>query len=198
MIAFAPAQSDDFTGHSAGSQGAKASSGLQWKLWSACVHAKADLSLRWAHMQSCRKYYAPALFSLRPGPEVIKLFSCSTQLSMKFSPLISMKMPTIVGIFIFMRREIFMLSNVYQKINLQLSIIWYFLAGQISYSVELSTKKKFYNLGATITVMHMKSEATWKLHASLYLCDGYYTIIAYLGIGHEVISTRKYQYWPRQ
>ena len=32
------------------------------------------------------------------GPEVIKLFSCSTQLSMKFSPLIYVKMPTIVGI----------------------------------------------------------------------------------------------------
>ena len=32
------------------------------------------------------------------GPEVIKLFSSSTQLSMKFSPLIDVKMPTIVGI----------------------------------------------------------------------------------------------------
>ena len=32
------------------------------------------------------------------GPEVIKLFSCSTQMSMKFSPLIYVKMPTIVGI----------------------------------------------------------------------------------------------------
>ena len=33
-----------------------------------------------------------------PGPEVIKLFSCSTQLSMNFFPLIHVKMPTIVGI----------------------------------------------------------------------------------------------------
>ena len=33
-----------------------------------------------------------------PGPEVIKLFSCSTQLSMKFFLLINVKMPTIVGI----------------------------------------------------------------------------------------------------
>ena len=47
---------------------------------------------------------------LRPGPEVIKLFSCSTQLNMKFSLLINMKMPTIVGIFIFISREIFLLS----------------------------------------------------------------------------------------
>ena len=36
--------------------------------------------------------------SSKPGPEVIKLFSCSTQLSMKFPPLINVKMPTIVGI----------------------------------------------------------------------------------------------------
>ena len=49
------------------------------------------------------------------GPEVIKLFSCSTQLSMKFSLLINMKMPKIVGIFIFISREIFVLSYVKQK-----------------------------------------------------------------------------------
>ena len=36
----------------------------------------------------------------KPCPEVIKLFSCSTQLSMKFLLLINVKMPTIiVGIF---------------------------------------------------------------------------------------------------
>ena len=33
-----------------------------------------------------------------PDPEVIKLFSCSTQLSIKFFLLINVKMPTIVGI----------------------------------------------------------------------------------------------------
>ena len=37
------------------------------------------------------------------GPEVIKLFSCSTQLSMKFFLLINVKMPTIVGILTFVR-----------------------------------------------------------------------------------------------
>ena len=37
-----------------------------------------------------------------PGPEVIKLFSCTTQLSMKFLLLINVKMPTIVGILTFM------------------------------------------------------------------------------------------------
>ena len=36
-----------------------------------------------------------------PGPEVIKLFSCSTQLNTKFILLINVKMPTIVGILTF-------------------------------------------------------------------------------------------------
>ena len=38
----------------------------------------------------------------RPDSEVIKLFSCSTQLSMKIFQLINVKMPTIVGILTFM------------------------------------------------------------------------------------------------
>ena len=41
----------------------------------------------------------------RSGPEVIKLFSCSTQLSMNFFLLINVKMPTIVGILTFMSRK---------------------------------------------------------------------------------------------
>ena len=36
------------------------------------------------------------------GPEVKKLFSCSTQLSMKFFLLIYVKIPTVVGILTFM------------------------------------------------------------------------------------------------
>ena len=39
------------------------------------------------------------------GPEVIKLFSCSTQLSMKFFLLINVKMPTMVGILTFMSEK---------------------------------------------------------------------------------------------
>ena len=39
----------------------------------------------------------------RSGPEVIKLFPCSTQLSMKFFLLMNVKMPTVVGILTFMR-----------------------------------------------------------------------------------------------
>ena len=44
------------------------------------------------------------------GPEVIKLFSCSTQLSMKFFLLINVKMPTIVGILTFESRKNSILS----------------------------------------------------------------------------------------
>ena len=42
---------------------------------------------------------------MKPGPEVIKLFSCSTQLSMKFFLLIIVKMPTVVGILTRMSRK---------------------------------------------------------------------------------------------
>ena len=45
-----------------------------------------------------------------PGPEVIKLFSCSTQLSMKLFLLINVKMPTIVGILIFMSGKNYILG----------------------------------------------------------------------------------------
>ena len=41
-----------------------------------------------------------------PGPKVIKLCSCSTQLSTKFILLIDVKMPTIVGILTFISRII--------------------------------------------------------------------------------------------
>ena len=38
------------------------------------------------------------LHAFNSGPEVIKLFSCSAQLRLKFILLINVKMPTIVGI----------------------------------------------------------------------------------------------------
>ena len=40
-----------------------------------------------------------------PGAPVIKFFSCSTQFSVKFFPLINVKMPTIVGILTCMSRK---------------------------------------------------------------------------------------------
>ena len=41
-----------------------------------------------AHLHGCSR-----ISRSRPGPEVIKLFSCSTQLSMKFQLLIKTKIP---------------------------------------------------------------------------------------------------------
>ena len=50
------------------------------------------------------RHFLPIFYtkcSHRSGHEVIKLFSCSTQLSMKIILLINVKMPTTVGIFKF-------------------------------------------------------------------------------------------------
>ena len=47
------------------------------------------------------------------GPEVIKLFSCSTQLSTKFILHMNVKMPTIVGILTF----ITMINTTYERLK---------------------------------------------------------------------------------
>ena len=44
-----------------------------------------------------------------PGTEIIQLFSCSAQLSLKFILLINVKMPTIVGILTFISRINYMI-----------------------------------------------------------------------------------------
>ena len=41
----------------------------------------------------------------KSGPEVIKIISCSAQLSMKFFLFINIKMPTTIGILTFMSRK---------------------------------------------------------------------------------------------
>ena len=73
--------------------------------------------------------------------QVIKKFSCSTQLSKEISLLINMKMPTIVGIFIFISREIFLHSYVQQQFAIVSKLR--FITGQISCSAELSMNKNF-------------------------------------------------------
>ena len=50
-------------------------------------------------------FNAPEVFNCRSGPKVIKLFSCSTQLSMQFFLVIIVKMPTPVGILTIMSRK---------------------------------------------------------------------------------------------
>ena len=58
-----------------------------------------------------------------PRPEVIIFFSYSTQLSMKFFLLINIKMPTIVGILMFISRKNFMVTFALQEKSLN----WWYL-----------------------------------------------------------------------
>ena len=75
-----------------------------------------------------------------PGPEVIKLFPCSAQLSMKFFLLINVKMPTIVGFLTFMswKNNIISLPEPEKKL-IYLKFLYLF-AFKISCSAELSMK----------------------------------------------------------
>ena len=57
---------------------------------------------RWRVTKSLKGHKAQV--NVWPGPEVIKLFSCSTQLRLKFILLRNVKMPTIVGILTFISR----------------------------------------------------------------------------------------------
>ena len=86
-----------------------------------------DFGLGYCDHLALYRHGANVTFKL-PGPEVIKLFSCSIQLSMKFQMLIkvklsrtlasfrlfflliNVKMPTIFGILTFMSRKNFMLN----------------------------------------------------------------------------------------
>ena len=65
-----------------------------------------------------------------------------------------MKMPTIVGIFLFVSRE-FSCSAVFSKKNLRLLVICDLLAGRISYSAELSANKIFITSGPDAKVLEL-------------------------------------------
>ena len=77
------------------------------------------------------------------GPEVIQLFSCSTQLSMKFVLLINLKLLTIENYFLLNIAEHQNISANNMKMPMAFS---YLLAEKFSRSALLS-KKMFYNLG---------------------------------------------------
>ena len=109
--------------------------------WSLHIRQKCAMAL-WTVSQTS------ACMSVQSGPKVRKLFSCSTQLNMKFSLLINMKMPTnflCTGPYswhfhIYQQRTFHALLCLARK-NLQLLVIWDLLAEQISCSAELSMKK---------------------------------------------------------
>ena len=69
-----------------------------------------------------------------PGPEVIKLFSYSTQLSTKFIMLINVKMPTIVGILTF----ISMINTTFERLKARNFLICRNLAFICSWNFLLS------------------------------------------------------------
>ena len=79
------------------------------------------------------------------GLEVIKLFSCSTQLNMKFILLINVRMPTIVGILTFVGRIITASESF--KARKILTFQHFRFYGQLKFHAELSMKI-VYNLGA--------------------------------------------------
>ena len=77
-----------------------------------------------------------------PGPEVIKLFSYSTQLSMNYILLINVKMPTIVGILTF----ISMINTTSEGLKAE----HFFICLDFSFYEQLKfhAMNFFYNLGA--------------------------------------------------
>ena len=86
------------------------------------MYSKLTVKASMVYDNSCmllRHFCKKRPFLRLPGPEVIKLFSCSTQLSMKFFLLINVKMPTIVGILTFVNRKnnILGLSESEKKLN---------------------------------------------------------------------------------
>ena len=82
---------------------------------------------------------------MEPGPEVIKLFSYSTQLSTKFILLINVKMPTIVGILTF----IGMINTTSEKLKARNFFIcrYFSFYEQLKFRAQMSMRF-FYNLGA--------------------------------------------------
>ena len=99
--------------------------------------------------------------AIRLDPDIIKLFSHSTQLSMKFFLLINVKMQTIVGILTFtsMQNSI---SGLFDPKKADFLIFLYLKASKISCSTQLSMKSfitsglGFFPSKATTYEMHLR------------------------------------------
>ena len=73
------------------------------------------------------------------GPEVIKLFSCSTQMNTKFILLINVKMPTIVGILTFISKIKQCLRDLKQETSLFVVFFVFFsFYDQLKFHTQLS------------------------------------------------------------
>ena len=87
--------------------------------------------------------------NFQPGTEVIKLFSCSTQLSTKFILLINVKMPSIVGILTF----ISMINTTSERLKARNFFTFCYFSFyeymKLKFHAQLSWQwERFYNLGA--------------------------------------------------
>ena len=83
----------------------------------------------------CQTVWIQIMPDILSGPEVIKLFSCSSQLSTKFILLINVKMPTIVGILTF----IIMINTTSQRLKARNFICRYFnFYEQLKFRAQLS------------------------------------------------------------
>ena len=76
------------------------------------------------HIMKCITYVCD-FSSFEPGPKVIKLFSCSAQLRLKFIRLINVKMPTIVGILALISRINYRLWSSKPLISIYLGYFFY-------------------------------------------------------------------------
>ena len=137
------------------------SASLIWSgaVLSACAWRQHFAWLDTVHLQNqCFSVDCISGCTLWPGPEVIKPFSCSTQMSMKFFMLIDLKILTIANPFLLniAEHEIFSANKIW-KCQLLLAFS-YLLAEKISCLAELSMKK-FNNLGArsSLSISLLKS-----------------------------------------
>ena len=88
------------------------------------------------------------------GPEVIKLFSCLTQLSMKFIMFINVKMPTIFGILIFMS----MVNTTSEHLKASERFIFkhYRFYEHLKFHAQLSSARKMlYDLGTRFQTLYI-------------------------------------------
>ena len=83
-------------------------------------------------------------YATKSGQKVIKLLSCSTQLSTKFILLINVKMPTYVGILTFISR----INTPTWSLTARKLIIFQLSALISSFNFMLIEHEKFYNLEA--------------------------------------------------
>ena len=89
---------------------------------------KFSVMLGWTH----------GCLSIKPGPEVIILISCSAQLRLKFILLINVKMPTTVGILTFISRINYWLSIFNSKPEISIYLGYISIYEQFKFYAQLS------------------------------------------------------------